>query len=459
MPKKVLFISHSPYWGGAEKCLYLLLKGLPRDQFEPLVVLPDEHDLKKKIEALGIETRQLRLLPWVRPWTDHTWRLDVEEGVSQVDQVNQLAELIQQEEIDLVFTNTSVIVGGALAALKCGVPHVWHQLEMISQDPLLNPEIDLRQFYRLMNLLSSRIIAASASVKADIETFDPSPKTEVVHTGIEPPDDQTVERSKQAVFGVSEDTFVVAFVGDLGERKGVQHLISSAPAVLARHPNVRFMIVGGDVAGGSETANVFRRQLSELKLSDAVQMLGFRYDAQNIMAACDVFVLPALADPLPLVVQEAMSVGTPVIATRSGGCSDMVVDGETGLLIPPADPEALSRAINTMIDTPLEERARMGKRGQQRLADHFTHQDYVQGMSKVFAEVTDQPASATVSLNASDFVDVLLPCLEGLSAKRSMERRNEELTEFHHAIENSVSTRLGRALTSPLRGVRSLLGR
>lgn len=446
--QKILFVSHSPHWGGAEKCLYLLLKGLSREEFEPVVVLPGDHALREAVEELDIRTHQCPLLPWVRPWADFANSPSFQDGV------DRMAGLIEQEQADLVFSNTSVVAGGALAALKCGVPHVWHVLEMLSQDPTSNPSLDFHPFFLLLTKMSNRVVAASASVKADICQFIDATNIDVIHTGIEIAADQQPERSKQAVFGVSEDTFVVSFAGDLGERKGAQDLIRSVPSVLARNPNARFMLAGRD----AERGQAVREQLAQSGLGDAVQLLGFRSDIENIMAASDVFVLPTLADPLPLVVQEAMSVATPVIATRSGGCEDMVVDGETGYLVPVSDPEALATAIISVMDNP-DHAIRMGQQGRQRLETHFSHQDYVRNMSQLFVQVAQQRPASEICLSAEETVELLAPCLEAMTARQGLEFRNQELQELHDAVEQSVSTRLGRLMTSPWRGVRGLLGR
>ena len=162
---KILFVSHSSTWGGAQKCLYLLLKALPRAEFKPIVLLPEEGALKDATEALGIETHVGPVLPWTRP------EMDVWRGVNFSEGVAEISRLIDSEQIDIVFSNTSVIAGGAFAARMSGIPHVWHVLEMLSSDPQLNPSLPYHEFYLLLDILSDKIIAASASVKAEIETF------------------------------------------------------------------------------------------------------------------------------------------------------------------------------------------------------------------------------------------------------------------------------------------------
>jgi hypothetical protein len=214
------------------------------------------------------------------------------------------------------------------------------------------------------------------------------------------------------------------------------------------------MIAGRDAERGSAV----REQIAKLGLENAVHLLGFRTDVENILAASDVFVLPTLSDPLPLVVQEAMSVGTPVIATRSGGCSDMVVHGATGLLVAVSDPDELANAIIALMNDP-EQRAEMGRRGRDRLSAEFSHHEYIRRMSGVFTELAGMQPPATVRLAASDFLKILFDLLDVSARNFRLEQMNTSLVQTSNAVEHAFSTRLGRTLTSPWRGIRRLLGR
>ena len=444
--QKILFLSHSPRWGGAEKCLYLLLKALPRHQFDPLVLVPDDGALRESISALGIETRVQPVPLWVRPAADRWTDTGFSEGIAPI------VKLIEQEHIDVVFSNTSVIVGGALAARICGIPHIWHVLEMLSSDPVLRPVLALPDFYSLMGILSDRVIAASDSVRSELEQHKTSANVEVIHSVVEEAEENSLDRRKENVFGVSEDTFVVSFVGELSERKGVEDLVGCIPRVLARNPDVRFMIAGRDAGRAPEV----RDQIVQLGIENSVQMLGFRDDIPNIMAATDVFVLPTRSDPLPLAVQEAMSVGTPVVATMSGGCADLVVDGETGYLVPVGDRTALSNAINLLMESP-EMRQRMGQLGRQRLLRKFSHQRYIERMTAVLVDPRGSNGTLSDGPARKDMAGILIQSLDACVARCSLEEKHQRLMRAHKDIENAFSTQLGRFLTSPWRVLQAVL--
>ena len=120
------------------------------------------------------------------------------------------------------------------------------------------------------------------------------------------------------------------------------------------------MIVGdGPERGALET------RIAQLGLGDRVHLLGFRTDIPELLAGCDLFVLPSLFEGLPLSILEAMAAGKAVVATAIGGNDEAVVDGVTGLLVPPADPEALADALRTLLREP-ERRRRLGEAGRRR---------------------------------------------------------------------------------------------
>jgi glycosyltransferase involved in cell wall biosynthesis len=141
------------------------------------------------------------------------------------------------------------------------------------------------------------------------------------------------------------DGTVVGNVARLAEQKGQRTLLAAVPRVLARHPEVRFAI-----AGDGE----LREQLDEEaeQFGDHVVMLGDRPDIPDLLASFSVFAYPSRFEGLCLAVIEAQAAGLPVVATPVGGIRETVVDGVTGLLVPPDAPDALADAILRLLDDP-----------------------------------------------------------------------------------------------------------
>jgi glycosyltransferase involved in cell wall biosynthesis len=383
MPR-VLFLSHAAGSGGAEKCLALLLERLPHDRHRPTVLmrrrpwpLAKPSGLEANCLAWGLDPRHVDLKWWVRDWQH-----DAAFAARLGRRVERIANVIRAERIDLVMTNTSAVVEGALAARQCGVPHVWHVLEMLSRDPVLKPFLPLPRFYALLDELSQRIVVVSRAVRDEIAQFVPSARIEIVATGLPPAQPRADAPSKRALFGAGDDDPIVTFVGLLSRRKGVLDLIEAIRPVLRDRPTARFVFVGRD---GGERAEMQRR-IDRQGLRQQVRLLGRRSDVPDILTRSDLLVLPALADPLPVAVLEAMSMAVPVVATRSGGCEEMVVDGETGRLVPVSDSTALAAAIVDVLCDDARRRA-MGQRGRERFLQHYNQDACATRFCKVFDDV------------------------------------------------------------------------
>ena len=405
--------------GGAEKCLALLLERLPRDRFAPTVAMrchPRPFTGAGRLETLcrqwQIDARRVDLKWWVRDWQhDAAFAHGLER------RVDQIARIIAKQQIDLVVTNTSAVVEGALAARHCGVPHVWHVLEMLSQDPVLRPFLPLGDFYDLLRQLSRRIIVVSRAVKDEITRFCPAAAIDIVHTGLPLTTPRPDIPSRTQLLGLPNDRPVVTFVGLLSARKGIVDLVETARRVVAKMPRAQFVLVGRD---GGERGEALRR-IAAGGLKDNVRLLGQRGDVPDILARSDLFVLPALSDPLPVAVLEAMSAGLPVVATRSGGAAEMVIDGVSGRLVPVGDSDALAAAILDVLGDQARRRE-MGRRSREHFAAHFSQEAYVAHFCRVLDEVAQGERPA-----ADNSVSLIAQLQAAALARREAERRRAPL--------------------------------
>jgi len=212
---------------------------------------------------------------------------------------------------------------------------------------------------------SDRVVAISSYTAAELRELVDVPVEVIPYTTALPS-----PRERRAPRHAGPAT--VLFVGRLVERKGVAHLIEA----LARLDGVpaRLVVIGD----GAERPRL-EALARERRVADRVEFRGKVSDAelQREYATADVFVLPSTLDArgdtegLGVVLLEAMNYGVPVIASRVGGIPDIVVDGDSGVLVPPGDPDALARAIERLVrDSAYAER--IGEGGRRRLATHFT---------------------------------------------------------------------------------------
>ncbi len=171
-------------------------------------------------------------------------------------------------------------------------------------------------------------------------------------------------------FGVAENELLVGSVARFSFQKGHQYTLEAIPAILDAVPDARFLLVGE----GPVRERISQR-VRDMGLEGRVLFAGERQDIAHVLSAMDLFLLTSIFEGLPLSVLEAMAVGLPVVATRVSGTPEAVLHELTGLLIPPADPSAVSQAVIEILQDP-ERRRLMGYQGRL-LALHHFHKKYL----------------------------------------------------------------------------------
>jgi glycosyltransferase involved in cell wall biosynthesis len=164
----------------------------------------------------------------------------------------------------------------------------------------------------------------------------------------------------------SKNTLVIGSAAVLEARKGHEFLLEAAALLKADGLNLRYQI-----AGAGPLRRQLEQQAAHLGLQEEVRFLGFVDNVPNFLANIDIFVMPSLHEGLGVAVLEAMAAGKPVVASRVGGLVETVVDGVTGILVPPANATALAQGIaKLVIGRPVANE--MGYQGRRRVEQHFT---------------------------------------------------------------------------------------
>lgn len=178
---------------------------------------------------------------------------------------------------------------------------------------------------------------------------------------------------------------VIGTVGRLERVKGFDVLLDAFARLTPPKGGVtempRLVIVGD---GSQKTA--LRRQAEALGISERLSFAGYMTDAARAPVGFDVMAIPSRQEALPLACLEAMAAGTPVVASNVGGLPEAVLDGETGLIVPPDNVEALAAALQSLLDNPEPARI-MGRRGRQRFLDKFRVEVMVEHTWNVYQEV------------------------------------------------------------------------
>jgi glycosyltransferase involved in cell wall biosynthesis len=167
------------------------------------------------------------------------------------------------------------------------------------------------------------------------------------------------------------DAPVAGFVGRIVREKGAVEFVRAAAAVKREVPEAKFVMVGDPLPSDRDSClGEVARLRDELGLGGDLVLTGYRTDVPALLASFDVFALPSHREGMPRALLEAMASGLPVVATRIRGCREEVVDGGTGVLVPPRDPAALAGAMSRILRS-RGLMADMGTAGRARVLEHF----------------------------------------------------------------------------------------
>lgn len=182
----------------------------------------------------------------------------------------------------------------------------------------------------------------------------------------------------------------VLYLGRLERRKGTLDLLAAIPEILKEAPEARFLFVGRDRAhcpGGRTHADYVCQEMAP-SVRSQITFVGELPDAEvdSLLRTADLFVAPSLYESFGLVFLEAMRAGTPVVGSTVGGIPEIVVDGQSGVLVPPSDREALARAVSGLLRNP-ERRLALGAAGRRRCEMEFAIGRTAQRTAALYAEI------------------------------------------------------------------------
>ncbi|MBI2216292.1 MAG: glycosyltransferase [Candidatus Rokubacteria bacterium] len=328
----VLHTEASTGFGGQEIRIVAESRWLRNHGWRPLIACQPGSPLQREAQAQALDV----------------WALPMRRAVD-VRAFLSLRRLMRRHAVALVHTHSSIDSWlGGLAARTLGLPIVRSR----------HVTIAIRR--ALVYRLADRVVA-SGERAADLVRASGIPPERVV--GIPPGVD--LERFHSGVSGrrvrdeLGLEAPLVGLVANVRGSKGHGCFLEAAREVLGRRPDVRFLIVGAGVGFDD-----VRRTVHEMGLEREVLMLGFRRDIPEVLAALDVLALPSIkSEATSQVILQALAIGTPVVATTVGGSPEIVRDGVTGRLVPPADARALACAILDLLAEPDAAR-RMARAGQ-----------------------------------------------------------------------------------------------
>ncbi len=377
---RVLSLTFSGVFGGSHNCNARCIPPLEAEGIHAIVVVPDEAgDAASRLHARGISVLQIpmhRLRGTLRP------SAHVAFALCFWGEVAAIRKIIQEHKIDLVQINGLVNPHGAVAARLEGIPVVWEIGETAPvllrhlmmpvvlklADVLMITGSKLAHRYPGATRLGDRLIPFFPPV--DVEEFRPEP---------------AVRRRARAELGLNASDVVIGNVGNLNPDKGHGMFIRAAAALRRSGPDARFVILGSTYNHRLKYAARLRREATALGLEPEKQLIirDPRTRVSTLAQAFDIFWLTSRSEGAPTVVEEAMALKLPVIATDVGSVREVLGEEQTGLVTPPMDPEAMVRATLRLLADP-ETRVRMGEAGRRRAIEHFAVNVCVQTQVRAF---------------------------------------------------------------------------
>lgn len=176
----------------------------------------------------------------------------------------------------------------------------------------------------------------------------------------------------------------VGFVGRLEPRKGVLELVRAAGTFLREHPEATLTLVGAPPPGGESYEEELREAVASSDVGERIELTGYRPDAAGAMVEFDLLAVPSLAEPFGTVAAEAAAAGVPVVASEVGGLPEVVLDGESGVLVPAGDVQALAGAVTSLLDQP-ERLLALGRRAHAE-AQRFAPERYADQIDELLRE-------------------------------------------------------------------------
>lgn len=374
--------------GGAAFHVIDLASRLCPDRFESVLVSGMEHPSEGSLRDLAA-SRGVRVI--VVPEIVSEANLRARDVVA----IRRLYEVIRRERPHIVDTHLAKAgFVGRVAARLAGVPIVVHTFHGHVLYGYFNPVTShlLRAMERTLARFTDCIVAVSEQVRRELVTYRIArpEKIAVVPLGLE------LEpllrcRGQRGGFrhelGLDGEAPLVGIVGRICAIKNHRLFLDAAARVASRDPAARFVVVG-DGALRSEVEQHAR----SLRIADRVIFTGWRRDLSRVYADLDVLAVSSDNEGTPLSVIEAMAAGCPVVATRVGGLRDLITDGETGRLVPPKDPEALSAAIQEfLLDRPRA--ARMGQTARALAQERFGIERLVSDTETLYEQLLARNAS------------------------------------------------------------------
>jgi glycosyltransferase involved in cell wall biosynthesis len=372
-PRKICLATWAPFVGGAEVAAERLALGLQAAGHDVFLLLGQRGAVLERFDRAG-----LRCVIEPMQFTDK-WR-----WWKHASSHRRIRAILRREKPDVIHSNDLPTHQPISAAARdLGIPRICHH-----RFPFGGQAIDwFNKFGAEEHVFVSRALMDEMCSQSSRLAVSPR---RVLYDGLPlpPKPDANLRRQARSKLALPLEKTIVTFAGQIIERKGVADLLEAwarlAPELTAR---CELLIIGDDLQG----AGAYRREMEELarRLNSPARFLGFQRNVAEWLLASDMAVVPSHVEPLGNATLEAMAYALPVVGCDVGGIPEMVVDGETGLLVAPRSPEPLAASLLRLI-ADKELRRLLGEQARGRCEELFSLERHVQAALEIYRSVLER---------------------------------------------------------------------
>ena len=335
--RKIIFLITKGFWGGAQRYVFDLATSLPTEEYEALVAFGEPGELGNKLEQVGIKTVTIPGLT---------------RDVSILNEAKVfwwLFKFFRREQPEIIHLNSSKIAGlAAVVGRVARVPRIiftGHGWAFNESRPTWQKKI-IVFFHWLTIILCHQTIIVSQATLDQIRRWPfVQNKLIMIHNGLtEIAFLPSPDARKKLLPDLPADNVWLGTIAELHRNKGLDILVETFARLAPDYPNLNLLIIGE-----GEERERLAMQIAQHHLTNRIHLLGRIPEAASYLKAFDIFALPSRTEALPYAVLEAGLAALPVVASRVGGIPEIIKNGETGLLVSPADPVALANALKTLL--------------------------------------------------------------------------------------------------------------
>jgi glycosyltransferase involved in cell wall biosynthesis len=363
---KILQSCGSHSWGGLEMQALTLAKALREGGHESAILCPPDSELREQSEA-----ENLTVFPYFKP------------GLQRIAVTIQIKKLLSAQKYDIVHTHLSHDLWRLVPALHLAK----HPSKLILTKHMGSSVKKTDPLHRYIYNRVDLILGISNYIVENVRRTCPVPpeKVSLLPNAIVPESYNPAEFDKAALrreLGIEEAALVIGILGRFTPMKGHREFFRAAQLIKDQATGpICFLVVGSASFGEEAYEQEIRKMVIDLDVTEETIFTGFQADSRKMLAVMDILAFPSHKESFGLTLLEAMAMEVPAVASNSGGVPDIVIDGETGILVPPQNAELLAKEIINMMKSP-EQRRRFGTAGRRRVEERYSFKEYMKNLEK-----------------------------------------------------------------------------